>query len=176
LEENRATQNSIPTSTAYWVDGNDIIIKTSLNWDIFADANNGVGNKTEEIVNRYIWDFIIDDKTRRWLSGFFKRVREDKKPVIIPYRCDTPALKRYMQMTISVESEDILMVKHRVIKTVPMQKPVHFRASISEKSIKRCSVCNRILIDNDWLEPEKSMIGEYVSVRYGVCEQCESLT
>lgn len=162
--------------TTYILDSENRIISVSGYWDEFADQNNGNDVHASNVCGRSIWDFIKGDVTRMWLESVFQFARLKNQTVERPYRCDSPDVKRFMQMRISTDENGLLRIDHELLATEKREKPVHFQyaSSAVNNLIFRCSICGHVSINNVWVEPEQipRHNNENIRVSYTVCPTC----
>ena len=164
-------------TTTYWLDGKDCIISVSGPWDEFAQENEGIHLSADEIQGRPIWDYVTGDVTRMWLHTLLKLSIVSKKALERPYRCDSPELKRYMRMKITVEKDGLLKIDHilqSVEKRLIPLRSVHTSKSPSKMIKMKCSICGRIDDGVSWEEPQfehTNGFGE-LTVAYTVCCDC----
>jgi hypothetical protein len=164
-------------STTLWLDDRDRIVEVCQTWNRFARANDGDGCLDHEIVNRNIREFIRGEATLMLLDTLIMQVRRLGKQLERPYRCDSPHMKRFMEMRIDRDGERVRFV-HRVVRTEPVAVPVRFgfdrRGSMNR--IVRCSMCNRVQVHCAWMEADDACASGYISgqqlVIYGVCPGC----
>jgi hypothetical protein len=169
----------------YELDNDDKIIGVDRWWLAFAHEN-GMPELTESmIVGRVLWEFIAGKPTQSLYRVLHDRVRATGRPINVPFRCDSPTLQRYMQLTISMEPQGHLLYESTLIRT---QSQRHMRLLSpqfprSSQSLTMCSFCKRALIEpSDWLDLEnislKLRLFEQQTVpelRYTVCPQCSDL-
>ena len=164
----------------YWLDGNDKIILVSPSWDQFALDNDGEHVISSDILGKTIWEFVHGDVTRMWLETLFTLARLRGTPVVRPYRCDSPNIRRYMSLNIALENSNVLRVEHIILSTEPREIPVYMQAAkrLSTNFNLRCSICGRMEFETSWVEPEdhpgaenKSQAGSF-QVIYTVCKDC----
>ena len=84
----------------YRVDGNDVITYVSEAWVEFARQNGAATLDEASVVGRSIWDLIAHAPTRELYKLVFRKVRVGKT-VVLPFRCDAPRLRRYMQLSLT---------------------------------------------------------------------------
>ena len=164
----------------YWLDGNDKIVSVNHSWDQFALDNDGAHLISLDILGKSIWEFVCGDVTRMWLETLFTLARLRGTPVMRPYRCDSPNIRRYMSLNIVLESSSVLRVEHLILSTELREIPVYMQAAkrFSVNVSLRCSICGRMEFDNSWVEPENYPESEnkdrsgYVQVIYTVCKDC----
>lgn len=166
--------------TKYWLDFKDRIIRTNLIWDNFAEDNEG-GDRSfsDEIIGKSLFSFISGDATKMYISTMIQRVRLTNKMLDIDYRCDSPEMKRFMRMKIVPEGEGVIRVENLMEKEEPQKKPVRFTDSNRKTIIKKCSMCQKVNSNNEWLEADEienielfAEGGEEVPVIYTVCNSC----
>ncbi len=170
----------------YWLDQHDIIRKVDDYWDNTLEDPTAKRVRKSEILGKPLFEFICDDITRMFIRTLLQSARLLMQPLCRPYRCDSPTEKRYLQMTIALESDGLLSVAHELIKTEPLFKPVFFQTVSSSMANSqggshiRCSICNRVRLSRhiSWQEVDSlAVIAEAkhpISVIYGVCSDCMS--
>ncbi|WP_339908349.1 hypothetical protein [Symmachiella dynata] len=141
----------------YRVDACDDLVWVDAAWLAFA-RENGAAELTEKSVQgRSLWEFIADATTQSLYQEIHRRIRLTGQSSVIPIRCDSPNLKRQMQLTISCEPEGALHYRS-VLLRVELQP----RFTLLEPSTKRtadeltmCSCCKKCLVEpTDWVELE----------------------
>ena len=141
----------------YRVDARDQIVWVDAAWLAFA-RENGAADLTEDSVKgRSLWEFIADESTRCFYREIHRRIRSSGQASVIPIRCDSPNLKRHMQLTVSCEPEGTLHYR-----SVLLRVELRTRFALLEPSTKRttnrltmCSCCKRVLIEPvGWLALE----------------------
>jgi hypothetical protein len=174
---------------SYWVNSQDIICKVDERWDLTLEDPKALRVKSGVIIGRSMFDFICDDVTRMYLRTLLQSVRLIPRILQKPYRCDSPTEKRFMEMTLELESNSWVRISHKLIRTEPIATPILFKAVTTSKSVNqsssyatyhvRCSICNHIRLseNENWqdvneLPPEKIIGIESLRVIYGVCANC----
>lgn len=161
----------------YWIDKKMKIVSISGPWDEFAEKNNGPDIVSEKVRGKHVWEFITGDTTRMWFDALIQLARVKRVPIERPYRCDSPRLKRYMNMTITPEDSGLLRIEHTLISTQELQTPVNFtfaREKNTEPIHTRCSVCGRVKNSQLWQETADRGEEEEINmnVTYAVCPDC----
>lgn len=164
--------------TRYRLDARDRIVEVGGDWDRFA-----IDNGAEELVSGVILGmplrtFIAGDVTRMFVEALLARVRLTGRPAIIPYRCDSPGVKRFMEMSLeSIGAE--LISEHRFLSEQVMFSPlscVAAREPGARDVLKRCSMCSRLTDrSGQSCEPDDypNPSGRTVRVIYHVCPDCQ---
>ena len=62
---------------------------------------NGAGGSDQPL-----WRFIADPETTYLYKQIFAKIRSGKSPVRIPFRCDSPECRRFMEMKLSLLAGD----------------------------------------------------------------------
>lgn len=170
----------------YRLDRKDTIVDVGGAWDRFANENDGQSLTAERIRGQSLFAHIVGTATREFVWTLLDAARKLQQPVTRCYRCDSPTLKRYMEMTIEPDPRGLLLVRHRLLSTEPLQRPIVFKVAASGTArralIVRCSSCNRVRAEGAWLEPEAALSKGQVPtdqgvarVAYGVCSDCTNV-
>jgi hypothetical protein len=166
---------------SYTLDADDTIVTVAGDWDRTALANGGEAVLAARIIGRRLNDFITGDITRMFVHTMLMSARTLQREVSRPYRCDTPQLRRLMRMSIEPHADGRLDVHHWQLAQDPVPQPIPVVAAAGGSAaafIKRCSMCNRIRVGQEWVEvgsarQEPSLTGiASLMVVYGVCPEC----
>ena len=84
----------------YQIDGDDRICVVGAAWVAFATENNGDHLLPPFILGRELWASISDSTTREVYRGVVSRVRRGVAPVRFQFRCDSPGMRRLLEMHI----------------------------------------------------------------------------
>jgi len=170
---------------SYWIDGTDTIVKVNQVWDRFALGNDG-GDAvlSSKVVGRNVFDFISGDETRMYLGALLQHARYLNRTVVRPYRCDSPALRRYMEMQVSPDADGLVRLDHVLLRAEPYEVPVVYRheSDPDAEALFRCSVCSNLQVADRWFAPEDARIlcgmpcDKPIPVRYAVCPSCTKKT
>lgn len=168
----------------YDVDASDFIVWVDNLWLAFAKENGAPQLNVDSVLGHSLWDFVSGDVTRRLYSEIHTRVRSTGNSVVLPFRCDSPSLKRHMQLTIT-QREGLLRYESILLRAEPHG---HFAALESERPrsecvLTMCSCCKRALLESlGWLDVEDFSARlrlfdsvEVPQLRYNVCPQCAQL-
>lgn len=174
-------QEAVGQIVSYWLDAEDRIVKVNPLWDRFALANGGDRQLlSSEIRGRSVFDFITGDQTRMYLEALLQHARFLERSVSRSYRCDSPTLKRFMSMCITLEADHLVQLDHTLLKCEPLEQPIRYHHEPDQRAqaVPRCSVCTRLLIKGRWLSPEDAEIlgllppGKPLPVTYRICPSC----
>ncbi|MRR07158.1 MAG: hypothetical protein EG828_09465 [Deltaproteobacteria bacterium] len=170
----------------YVIDRLDRIISVSDNWLLFAQENQaGESCHPDVIVNRSIWDFIDGIETRQFYEIILQTVRAKKKVVVLPFRCDAPNKRRYLELTITPLQEDQIVFSSNTVHE-------EFRDTVdilevnlprSDELITMCSMCKKVALpENAWVEVEAAVVSlklfeknKLPRISHGICSGCFAL-
>ena len=146
-------------------------------WACFARENGDSEWGEANIGGRSIYDFVAGHFTKRFLREFFAGVRLGHAPTRRAYRCDSPSVKRLMEMEARPEAEGAMVVEHRLVEQRAMAHPVTTREQRAGHAARyhRCAMCNRLRAPNTtkWREPDETFDQEtQVMVIHTVCADC----
>lgn len=166
----------------YCVDSADSVTFVNDAWRAFAIANDAPELTAQAVVHHSLWDFIADPETIHLYRQIFARARGSGHAVTIPFRCDAPALRRYMQLDIQPLDGGRLQLTGRTLR-LERRAPVALLdrgAERSEHLLRICSWCKRIAVTVDqWLEAEEAIarLGLFDTptlpgLTHTICESC----
>lgn len=163
----------------YRLDKADRIVETGGAWDRLAQENAGTDLLSASIVGRSLYDYIHGDVSRMFVRTLVNGVRTLGRPRTVPYRCDSPGVRRFMEMSLFREASGSILVEHRQLRTEAIQRKFDFKAGVAlgRQMIIRCSHCNAVKNNGTWGEAEDLLPegNTQVPVIYGVCQTCLSL-
>lgn len=165
------------------IDRNDRIIFVNDNWLSFASENGAPGLSERRVLNQSLWDFISGWQVRHLYLLLLNRLR--KLPgahVIIPFRCDSPEVRRFMEMDVHSLGQGVIEFKSRVVRIEARNEAAHQvkSAQWANESLNVCSICNKIQIGkSEWLEIDEAIArynllseGHLPQLTYGRCSSC----
>jgi hypothetical protein len=166
----------------YDIDDQDIIQNVSRNWWSFANNNDGYNLKLEAVVGHLLWDFISGAEARHYYGLLFQKVRRDRCSISLPFRCDAPDCRRYMQLSIHPGESDSLQFVSELMREVP-RPPVALLDQCLMRGkdfVTLCAWCKRVHCECDqWLEAEAAMEqlnlqdqSTLPNIRNGLCGTC----
>lgn len=165
----------------YRIDAEDRLTFVAAAWLEFAQHNEAPQLSSERVQGRSLFSYIADAETQHLYRIIIDKVRQTQSNVIVPFRCDSPGLRRYMVLHISplphhaVQFEGKLMREERR-EHVPLLDPASDR---SGAFVTACSWCKRIEADGTWLEVEEAVRGMRLfdssslpQISHGICGDC----
>ena len=164
----------------YRIDGCDRIAGVSESWAPFAIGNDGI-ELARPLIGRAIWDFVSGVTTRAVYLELFARVRHGRT-VTFPYRCDSPALRRFLRMQLSPAAEDGIQFDSATLTTEARNAVELVTASGAAGLVTVCSWCKRVAIGREWVEVEVAVerLGLFGALlpgglTHGACQECVTL-
>ena len=167
----------------YQIDRADTIVTVSDNWYAFAEANAWGGFfQPEDVVGRKLWDFIQDRETRHLYQELFRRVRVGIPSRTIPFRCDSPNERRYLELLIKALPDEQIEITSKIIRTEP-RSPISLLDTVTSRStdfVTVCSMCKKIKVaPGRWTEIEEGLghlrlfeADEMPQLTHGLCQLC----
>lgn len=174
---NQGTSNSSDV-IVYEIDQANIITTVNANWKAFAQANGAPELDDVKVIGKPLLDFISGNVTKRFWLNLLTYVRTDNCSYSFSYRCDGPNLKRYMKLEIAPLGAFNLRITSTLLHAKPRLLQVDFKRAQqrSAQSIIRCSLCNKVAHNKQWLEADELNRGLKTSlvVTYGICPVCHA--
>ena len=168
----------------YQIDRQGLLIRVSDSWTQFALDNGAPQLASERVVGQPLSSFISDPETRHLYQVILERVRTTKVPVVVTLRCDSPSLRRYLELIISWLPGQEIQFLSRTLRTearesIPLLDPSTNR---SNEFLTMCSWCKRILLPIDrWVEVEDAVaqlelfcLDALPKLTHGICPACNA--
>jgi len=165
------------------VNAEDRIVRCNPAWDRFARRNGAPELRCAEIHGLRLLESFSGKVTRRFMQALLDRVRRDGEALTLPYRCDSPRLRRFMRMEILPGPGNDLLLRHWLLRLETLPRSIRITSSPQRDrhTHLRCSLCGLIKQGENWVEPLALAAGlpprQMVSlqVTYGICPTCEAL-
>lgn len=139
----------------YAIDPQDVITSVCPLWLAFARENGASQLTREAVVGRSLWEFIDGTETKHFYQLLLHRVRHSNASTIIPFRCDSPTLRRFMRLELIPETDGSVYLIG-VLERVEQTEPFHLlepNFPRSAQMLTLCSCCKRFLVEScGWLE------------------------
>ena len=168
-------------AVVYRVDAADRIVAVNDEWRDFATANDG--NGLVDPLGESLWQHIGDQGSRDLYTLLLTSVRVSGRTASYPYRCDSPTLRRLMEMSVSPGDDGDLVFSSRIVSTEPLPHAVLFGQSLPY-SIGRVDVCGncRKVRDRDGWTDIIDLLGKgritarrnSFTVMYRICPECRT--
>ncbi|MDZ7685643.1 MAG: hypothetical protein U5O39_12050 [Gammaproteobacteria bacterium] len=151
-------------------------------WITFAETNAAPALTRQAIFGRSIFDFIADSESRQLYSAIFDKVRHTGEESVIPFRCDSPDTRRFMELCVKREPGDHVTLESVMIREEhrPVAELLNTDRPASDELVLMCSWCKRIDVDGTWMEIEDAMreldlFSQEVlpQLSHGICDDCQ---
>lgn len=171
------------TDIVYHVDPEGRITYVNGRWDEFARANDGMDVLGVSVLGRRLADFIADQQTRHIFDLIIRHALQARDPITLPYRCDGPAARRRMQLTVTATRDGEVVFRSRLLAEEarpPIGLLDRHRERAANSLIRICSWCNRGHLGERWAELEEVITAyglfdasRVPEITHGLCFDCE---
>jgi hypothetical protein len=168
--------------TQYELDREDRIRSVNAGWSAFARENEAE-HLIDAVLGTSIWDWVVGVEVRHLYRLLFSRLRDTHGTTRFPFRCDSPGLRRFMELEIVALPDGGLRFSAR-LKRVERRVPVRVvdaHVARSEELVAICSWCRRVRADGElWLELEDAASGLRLledsppAITHTICTDCEA--
>jgi hypothetical protein len=166
----------------YQVDPGDLLVWFNEEWDLFAAENDGILAGSNTVRYRPLWEFISDSETRYIHEIFLRKVRSGRAIRNLSFRCDSPELRRFMEMDIALLADGNVEYRCRILRT-DARDPVPFISAgtgTGERLLRMCSWCKKVDVGGGlWLEIEDAIARldlfskkNLPAISHGICGNC----
>lgn len=148
----------------------------------FAEINGAPQLTPEAVLGRPLWDFISDAETRHLYSVMFSRVRASDRSITVPFRCDSPRERRFLEITILPGHQGGLRLETRQHRVEARDCEVHLPPPGRNRGdlVTCCSWCKKVQVEaGEWVDVEVavqrlSMFTELPipQLTHGICPSC----
>ncbi|MBT6340919.1 MAG: hypothetical protein HOJ48_16655 [Desulfobacula sp.] len=167
----------------YRIDKYDKIRYVSDNWQIFANQNGWNGEiRPDAVIGKWLWDFIQGAETQHLYEELFQKVRIGKAIGPIPFRCDSPDERRYLELLLKPMPDNNIEILSTIVRTEDRESVNALKEDecSSHGFVRICSMCKKIDIDKDnWVELEEGLSylklfeeHEVPCLTHGLCSAC----
>lgn len=169
----------------YHVDGRGRITFVDEGWRAFAAANAAPQfADTASLYGVPLLSFIGDSTTRQVYAVLMDRVRAEQVAVRVPFRCDAPALRRWMELELTPRPAGGVAFTSRELRTEPRDVVLAFDRPSAQGAelVRMCSWCKKVEAGAAWLPLELGVaqLGLFAGpdvpgVTHGICPECTRL-
>lgn len=167
----------------YELDAADRILRVDAAWLRFAWDNEAAELTAARVVGRSIWEFVSGGETRHLYRMLFDAARTGR-PLRIPFRCDAPDRRRYMELQIEPTEAQGLRLTGRLLRE-ELRPPVALLEADRPREggfVVICSWCKRIRTEpGAWEEVEEAVrkLGLFdeaalPGLSHGICADCRT--
>jgi hypothetical protein len=161
----------------YAINRDDRIVATGGNWDRFASENGGPAGVT--VIGASLWSFVSDSPVRSLWQGLIQRSRTSLTPITLGARCDSPDVRRLMNVVMASRGElttfDVAIVRSEPREPISVVASAHHHDGV----LKLCAWCHAIEMGSVWRPLEHVfsanpdfMTGDLPPVSHGACTAC----
>ncbi|MDX1648404.1 MAG: hypothetical protein R3263_00995 [Myxococcota bacterium] len=166
----------------YELDAEDRIRWVDRDWLRFADENEAKDLRPERVLGRPVFDFLSGGPVRHVYAILFQAARSGRT-LCVPFRCDAPDRRRYMELRIEPADAGGLHLAARLLRE-ERRPPVALLEAERPRGggmVTICSWCKRIRTAPDvWEEVEDGIrrLGLFqeatlADLTHGICDACE---
>lgn len=170
----------------YSVDANDVIAYWGGNLVEFAYANDwSSGIAPEKVVGHPLFEFITGPETVHLYRILFDRCRSGKEIGPIPFRCDSPTERRFLELHLSPAAGGSVIITNKLLRVEQRPAVTLLMGNIArnDEFLRICSMCKKIALnENLWAEAEEALgrLGVFEKDRppqltHGLCKSCFDL-
>lgn len=148
-----------PLRCEYQVDSRYRISRVGETWNAFARENKAP-ELTTGVIGRSLYDFIADEESRHLYGLILSRVRETSHPSRFSFRCDSPVLRRFMEMTIHPEGAGAFLFSSVTVRTESRAAVALLDAETprTEERLPICGWCKKVFLPKaTWVEVEEAV-------------------
>ena len=176
--------NSALQHYSYSLAADDRIAAVNAEWLAFAQENGASELTQDAVLGKPLWSFVSGRETQELYAAIFRRVRCEGLVATIPFRCDSPTLRRYMLMRVS-KSDDLLVLECTLtrVETTNYLRLLDRGVPRDERQLTVCSLCRHALVEPvGWLQLEDAAVRLRLleettgpRFRYTICPPCANL-
>ncbi len=163
------------------VDAEDRIAFVDASWVAFAKENGTPALTAESVRGVSLWNYISESVTQEFYRIFMRKVRATGRTIVVPFRCDGPECRRFMEMAIVSLGAGALEFRSALLREearprVDLLDPDFPR---TEQWLTQCAWCKRVNVAG-WMEVEEAVrqLGLFEQARlpritHSVCPACK---
>jgi hypothetical protein len=171
-----------PRTIVHRVDGDDVLRYVDDAWVEFALENDAPKLTRERVLGRSLYDFIQGSDVRHVTALLLGRVRSHQTTVNVPVRCDSPTMRRFIDLALVPMHAVTVEFRSRIEREETRDAVELLDETIdrSEEFVRICSWCKRVLVeDRGWQEIEVAVEAldlfdatPLPQLTHGICETC----
>lgn len=135
----------------------------------------------ERLYGRPLLSFISDSTTLHVYSLLMERVAAQQETVVVPFRCDAPELRRWLQLEMAPHEDGIEFAIRR-LRTESRQAPLRFDqpGTRADLLVRMCSWCKDVELESNRWGPVEHAVRAFELFRdddvpgitHGICPSC----
>lgn len=167
----------------YRIDQSNAIYFVNDAWLDFARENQASQLNSDAVLHKSLWSFVSGLETQHLYGVMLEKVRTGQTPIKVPFRCDAPECRRYMELKIYPLPHKSLEFRSRILKLEPRDAVKVLDTTVDRSSdlVKMCSWCKKVYTGEllGWVEVEEAMwiLDLFSAVKlpritHGMCPDC----
>ncbi len=163
------------------IDDQDHLVRVDDGYYRFAAENGWEG--AGESLGRSLWDFVAGQELERLQRMLVRRIRGEVRSVELPFRCDSPDVRREMDLSIAANSSGRFVVFSATVRSEERrgdpQPLLSAESPRDERTLTMCGWCDRFLVEGRWVEVEEAAARlalfareELPTISHGLCPDC----
>jgi hypothetical protein len=142
----------------YRIDAADYIRYVNPAWVQFAGDNHGK-HLIDQVLGTPLWRHIGGPEVRGIYRVFLQCLRQGQPTIQFPFRCDSPTMRRTMEMELTALPNDGIEFRCRLVREKPRStvRLLDPASSRSDKRVVLCAWCKRVHDRGEWLELEEAV-------------------
>lgn len=160
------------------IDADNRIVYISPAWREFAQRN-GAPDLPARVLGTSLWSHLSGSAVRDASKALVEKVRSSGEPLKLPFRCDAPDSRRFLEMEMTPVGKGEIEIRSRTIRLEERPRvPVPLEAE-GDSLLSVCAWCKRFRCEGGWCEIEKALqtlniFTEELRVSHGICEDCSA--
>jgi hypothetical protein len=140
------------------VGASDQITYVDAHWLAFARENGAPGLTAASVSGAPLWNYISEPATQEFYRIFMRKVRATGRKIVVPFRCDGPECRRFMEMSIlplengALEFHSVLL-REEVRPRMDLLDPEFPR---TEELLRLCAWCKKVEVAG-WMDVEEAV-------------------
>lgn len=150
----------VPPDCTYDLDADHRIVAVGGSWSAFALENGAPELVAPAPIGRSVFAYVADATTSHLYQSIFETVARTGVPVVLPIRCDAPALRRFLELTVErPPGRSGVRVRSTLVRTEAREPlPLLDRTrSLSDQILRMCSWCKVVDVAGRWRSAEEAV-------------------
>jgi hypothetical protein len=172
-------------SCVYRLTAADVIEFVDEGWGRFA-VENGAPTLAEGVVGTSLWGYVSGQKVAHLSRELLAKVRGSGREATIPFRCDSPTVRRFLRMRVVPLAGKRVEFHTWVEREATFSEPVPFLDPAVPRDLdtllRMCAWCKKLDVEGTWLEIQDA-IGRLrlfdhpavPAITHGICDRCFEL-
>jgi hypothetical protein len=168
---------------SYEVDAELTIVAVDAAWSEFARKNEARELLPPRPLGRPLLSYVADRSTAHLYQQLFERVRLTGDPLRVPFRCDAPGLRRFLELRVAPRAGGGFHLASALLRAerrspVPLLDRLRPRG---EDHLLMCSWCKRVAVAERWAEVEVAVAALRLfekelmpEITHGICPGCRN--